>query len=848
MDGTGHVPWLLVKIVIEPRDPERSVQILADLPWAHLLCSVSHYRHGFDLIMPPVHPEEQLHHPTRYNADDFRRPARDEQLFVSFVGRINKPYIDPPFSILRFALWDVLRSHPNATVVGLNLHHTVAPFLPSDEEPADALPKCLKCAYHCKQCIRLSQRHVPIQHSRRLPTRAYLELTRKSLFCLVTRGDSQITGKLTEAVLGGCIPVLISDMPVWPFYQRLCYPSFSYEIHWQLALNEPHRVMEFLLSRPQHEIHAKQLALLTVRKHFEFVDSALDATSSGAVAQLVADMLTPPRAPPFWSHATLYASREHSLQPDGATVRDELLLWSEFCPSLSTPAAVYRAKNNQQQGRPLKARKATAVGPHPRRVAPPVRWSCGLDSWLALTANNSADRLVLAIDSWPGTGIGHSIPGSARWLRLLTALASTDTLNPRALRLAACAPRALREVIGDARVAMCEDPHFDLSRFLTFRGVPSLHPTEHHFQRIIGENSTIILRKPRCETLLAALRSSSPLVVVVRVHVEELKRCLEQELGRQSGEFECTPEARLTKEIERPLPTCEVGLHLRTLAVDDPNCNMLSDKVDAVGCKFQHRGKNLRCGEAFPALAEGCDSRARFATADIADAYVQTRAIGWADLNESAQRTWFGVAPADGKPLGSSYQLRDSVDTTSWASTVMAWLTLATCKKAIVAPVESRFSTAAAMSAGVPLVGCCSQLAPSTAQVVTQVAGAGGRGGLSPVARSSEFALESFDLGYCAATELGGNCKVDDSGAWSLPPRRAFNGWNEAAEWCLRLCRLCDRCTAVSISLSELDCSWFAKCPVTSLLQQRKVQGHRTFRLPQKPNSTFRLSGFVETQ
>ena len=125
-------------------------------------------------------------------------------------------------------------------------------------------------------------------------------------------------------------------MPVWPFYQRLCYPSFSYEIHWQLALNEPHRVMEFLLSRPQHEIHAKQLALLTVRKHFEFVDSALDATSSGAVAQLVADMLTPPRAPPFWSHATLYASREHSLQPDGATVRDELLSWSEFCPSLSS--------------------------------------------------------------------------------------------------------------------------------------------------------------------------------------------------------------------------------------------------------------------------------------------------------------------------------------------------------------------------------------------------------------------------------------------------------------------------------------------------------------------------------
>ena len=427
-----------------------------------------------------------------------------------------------------------------------------------------------------------------------------------------------------------------------------------------------------------------------------------------------------------------------------------------------------------------------------------VRSSCGLDGWLALTANNSANRLVLAIDSWPGTGVGHSIPGSARWLRLLTLLASTDTLNPRALRLAACAPRSLRKVIGDARVAMCEDPHFDLSRFLTYRGVPSLRPTDHHFQRIIGENSTLVLRKPRCEALLAALRGPATLVVVVRMQVMELGRCLQQELGRERGEFECTPEARLTEEIARPLPTCEVGLHLRTLAVDDPNCNLLSEKDDASGCRFQHRGKDLRCGEAFPALAEGCGSGARFATADTASVYVQTRAIGWADLNESAQRTWFGVAPADGMPLGRSYQLHDSVDTTSWASTVMAWLTLANCKKAIVAPIVSRFSDAAARSAGVPMVGCCSQW----------VAAAGGLGRLSPVGRSSGFAFKSFDLGYCAATTQGGNCKVDDSGAWSLPPRLAFNGWDAAAKWCLRRCRRCDRCTTVSISLSALDCSW----------------------------------------
>lgn len=312
-------------------------------------------------------------------------------------------------------------------------------------------------------------------------------------------------------------------------------------------------------------------------------------------------------------------------------------------------------------------------------AASPIRPSCGLESY-----NNSAERLVLAIDSWPGTGIGHSIPGSARWLRLATALASTDTRNPRALRLAACVPRALREIIGDARVATCEDPHFDIARFLTFGGIKSLRATEENYRRVISAD-TLILRKPSCETLLGALGGLAPLVVVVRMAAFKLEGCLKAQLLRPRGEFECTSEARLTEEVARPLPPCEVGLHLRTLAVDDPlNCNLLSNKVDNAGCKFKYRGsKALRsCDEAFPTLAEGCGGGgARFATADTADAYKQTRAIGWADLNESAQRTWFGVAPWDGARLGQRYQLRDSVDTTAWASTVAAWLTLARCKR-----------------------------------------------------------------------------------------------------------------------------------------------------------------------
>ena len=42
--------------------------------------------------------------------------------------------------------------------------------------------------------------------------------------------------------------------------------------------------------------------------------------------------------------------------------------------------------------------------------------------------------------------------------------------------------------------------------------------------------------------------------------------------------------------------------------------------------------------------------------------------------------------------------------------TALAWLSLARCTIAIVAPVQSAFSDLAAQAAGVPLVGCCSAL------------------------------------------------------------------------------------------------------------------------------------------
>ena len=60
-------------------------------------------------------------------------------------------------------------------------------------------------------------------------------LLRNSTYCLVLRGDTPSTRKFSEAILGGCVPVLIADMPAWPFDTRLRYGEFSYEFDWRHA-------------------------------------------------------------------------------------------------------------------------------------------------------------------------------------------------------------------------------------------------------------------------------------------------------------------------------------------------------------------------------------------------------------------------------------------------------------------------------------------------------------------------------------------------------------------------------------------------------------------------------------
>lgn len=60
-----------------------------------------------------------------------------------------------------------------------------------------------------------------------------------------------------------------------------------------------------------------------------------------------------------------------------------------------------------------------------------------------------------------------------------------------------------------------------------------------------------------------------------------------------------------------------------------------------------------------------------------------------------------------------------------------------------------------------------------------------------------------------------GRCDTGSMGSWPLKDESA--DWWAAADQCLRLCELCQRCRVLSVSLHYMACSWHAECDVNAL-------------------------------
>ena len=127
----------------------------------------------------------------------WRGPRRHE---VFFYGHVPKPYLEWPVSSLRYRIWRDLfrRNEPRMLLGGVDVTRTVAPYA-----VAEAGRRCAKCSYGCKQCYHdpeaLSYKNAPP-----LPADEFFAAMAHSEWCVVARGDTPHTSKLTEAILAGC--------------------------------------------------------------------------------------------------------------------------------------------------------------------------------------------------------------------------------------------------------------------------------------------------------------------------------------------------------------------------------------------------------------------------------------------------------------------------------------------------------------------------------------------------------------------------------------------------------------------------------------------------------------------
>lgn len=89
-------------------------------------------------------------------------------------------------------------------------------------------------------------------------------------------------------------------------------------------------------------------------------------------------------------------------------------------------------------------------------------------------------------------------------------------------------------------------------------------------------------------------------------------------------------------------------------------------------------------------------------------------------------------------------------------------------------------------------------------------------------------------FGSCGVTTTGdhGDCLHGDRGSWHLDEnvRPTHASWILAAQDCLSRCRACARCSFVSITLWDGDCSWYHSCDLSAL--HATVPGTRSAAIP----------------
>ncbi|KAJ8750739.1 hypothetical protein K2173_015920 [Erythroxylum novogranatense] len=96
--------------------------------------------------------------------------------------------------------------------------------------------------------------------------RTYREYMKSSRYCICARGYEVHTPRVVEALLYECIPVIISDNYVPPFFEVLNWEAFAVFVQEKDIPN----LRSILLSIPEEKYRAMHLRIKMVQKHFLF--------------------------------------------------------------------------------------------------------------------------------------------------------------------------------------------------------------------------------------------------------------------------------------------------------------------------------------------------------------------------------------------------------------------------------------------------------------------------------------------------------------------------------------------------------------------------------------------------
>jgi hypothetical protein len=135
-----------------------------------------------------------------------------------------------------------------------------------------------------RQQLSKLYRSDPIFYFKEGSSESYIDEVKNSIFCLCPRGFASWSRRLFDAIMLGCIPVIIADDIELPFEQKLNYSTFTVKI---MENNIP-ELQNILLKISVSEIAEMQNELQKVWKVFSYQNPSQDGDAFHYILQSLA--------------------------------------------------------------------------------------------------------------------------------------------------------------------------------------------------------------------------------------------------------------------------------------------------------------------------------------------------------------------------------------------------------------------------------------------------------------------------------------------------------------------------------------------------------------------------------